>query len=194
MSHELAICLIAVAVNLIGMLAIYSAMSCALARRGGSWAIVALIVVSQLFWIVPAVWIVEAQGASRAGSYALWLGNWLVAGFGIVVFSKSMAQIPTGLIDTARMDGLGGFAAWRRTVLPFISRDLVILGAFTVMATLLPFWGVINQPEAGQVITIFQRSSTLVEHLGWMVAGSLAGAIALIAIFFLEGRALSHPK
>jgi ABC-type glycerol-3-phosphate transport system permease component len=186
--------LIAVTANLAGMLVIYSAMSCAFARRDGLLRIVTLIMVSQLFWIVPAVSIIEARGASRAGSYALWFGDWLVAGFGIVVLRKSIAEIPGALNDMVRMDGLGGLAAWRRAVLPFVSRDLVILASFTVMATLFPFWGVINQPEAGRVITIFERSSTVAEHLAWMVAGSLAGALALIAIFFLEGRPLSRPR
>jgi ABC-type glycerol-3-phosphate transport system permease component len=194
MSPELLTCLIAVAANLAGMLVIYSTMSFAFARRGGLLPIVTLLMVSQLFWIVPAVWIIEARGASRAGSYALWFGNWLVSGFSIVVLRKSIAEIPAALNDMVKMDGLGGLAAWRRAVLPFVSRDLVILGGFTVMATLLPFWGVINQPEADRVLTIFQRSSTIAEHVAWMVAGSLAGALALIAIFFFAGRALSRPK
>jgi ABC-type glycerol-3-phosphate transport system permease component len=188
MSHELLICLIAVAVNLIAMLLIYSAMSHALAR-GGTVAAVVLVVISQLVWIAPATWIVEGQGASAEGSYALWLGNWLVTGFSLVVFSKSAACIPTALDDSARIDGLGGFALWRHAILPFIGRDLLVVGTFTVMATLLPYWGVINQPHAGEVITLYVRGSTLAEHLTRMVAGSLIGTIPLIAIFFFAKRA-----
>jgi ABC-type glycerol-3-phosphate transport system permease component len=188
MSNELSVCLIAVTVNLIAMLLIYSAISHAMARRGTA-AVVVLIVISQLSWIAPAIWIVERQGASEAGSYALWLGNWLVTGFSLVVFGKSAARIPIALEDAARIDGLGGLAAWRHTVLPFVRRDLVIVGVFTVMATLLPFWGVINQPHAGEVITIFVRGSTLAEHLVRMVAGSLLGTVPLIAIFFFAKRA-----
>src|ERR1700748_2208574 len=165
MSEQLRICLIAVAVNLGGMLVIYSVMSHAFARlawqRRGWLAVVALIVVAQLFWIAPAIWIVEGQGASRTGSYALWFGNWLVCGFGIVLFLKSAAQIPVALNDVARMDGLGAVATWRRTILPFVRRDLVVVALLTVMATLLPFWGVINQPDAGTVVTIFERGETL---------------------------------
>jgi ABC-type glycerol-3-phosphate transport system permease component len=194
MSPELVTCLVAIAVNLIGMIVIYSAMSWAFARRaGGLLAIVALIV-SQLFWIVPALWIVEAQGASRAGSYALWFGNWLVSGFSIVVFRKSMAKIPAALNDMARMDGLAGFAAWRQAVLPFVRRDLFILAAFTLMATLLPFWGCLTLPEAGSSIVLFQRFLSTSGRLAFMAALSVAGAVPLIAIFFLEGRAPSPPK
>jgi ABC-type glycerol-3-phosphate transport system permease component len=172
---------------------IYSAMSCAFARRGRLLAIVTL-VVSQLFWIVPAVRIVEAQGASRAGSYALWFGNWLVSGFSIVVLRKALAQIPAALSDTARMDGLGGFAAWRQAVLPFVRRDLFILAAYTVMATLVPFWGCLTLPEAGSSIVLFQRFLSTSGRLAFMAALSVAGAVPLIAIFFLEGRGPSRPK
>jgi len=187
MSEQLRICLIAVAVNLGGMLVIYSVMSHAFARfvwhRRGSLVLVALIVVTQLFWIAPALWIVEGQGASRTGSYALWFGNWLVCGFSIVLFLKSAARIPVAFNDAARMDGLGAVAAWQRTVLPFVRRDLAVVSLLTVMATLLPFWGVINQPDAGNVITIFERGETFAQHLTAMFAASLLGAVPLGVIF-----------
>ncbi|HKP05185.1 MAG TPA: hypothetical protein VJU77_17680 [Chthoniobacterales bacterium] len=182
MSEQFVTCLIAVAANLIGMTVLYSAMSIAIARRN-TLATVVLIVISQLFWIAPGVWIVILQGAGLPGAYAVWLGNWLVGGFSIVLFNKTIALIPASLNDTVRMDGLGWFAAWRLAVLPFVRRDLVILGIFTVMATLLPFWGVITQPEASNAITIFQRLSTPTERLVRMVEGSLIGALPLIAIF-----------
>jgi len=192
MSDQLVICLIAIAANLAGMLVIYCLLSYAVARvarhRGGILAVIALIVISQLFWIAPALWIVEPKAAGHAGSYALWLGNWLAAAFSLVVFWKSVAQIPPTLNDTAEMDGLSGFAAWRHVVLPFVGRDLVIAGIFPAMATLLPFWGTINIPEAGNVITLFERSSTFAEHLTRMFVGSLLGAVPLIAIFFLAKR------
>jgi multiple sugar transport system permease protein len=192
MSHELVICLIAVAVNLAGMLLIYSGMSHALARIAwhgrGIFALVALIVVAQLFWIAPALWIVEAQGLNHSASYALWFGNWLVTGFGLVLFWKSAVRIPRALDDAARSDGLGALDRWRHTVFPFVRRDLVIIAVFTVMATLLPFWGFINQPDAANIITIFERASGFAEHIGRMVAASILGALPLIAIFFAAKR------
>jgi ABC-type glycerol-3-phosphate transport system permease component len=192
MSHDLVICLIAVAVNLVGMLAIYSAMSLALARIAwhgrGIFAVLTLIVVAQLFWIAPALWIVEAQETNHPASYALWFGNWLATGFGLMLFWKSVVRIPQALNDTARSDGLGALGRWRHTVFPFVRRDLVIIAIFTVMATLLPIWGFINQPDAGNVIVLYQRASSPVEHLGMMAAGSLIGALALIAIFFIAKR------
>jgi len=194
MSHELLICLVAIAANLAGTLVIYAALSHALAQlvwqRRGLFLAIALIVISQLFWIAPALRIVEAQGGNRASSYALWLGNWLVSGFSIVLFLKSAAQIPVALKDTARMDGLGGVETWRRIVFPFVRRDLIIIALLTVMATLLPFWGVINQPEAGNVVTIFERGSSSIEHLTGMLIASLLGVIPLAVVFLLAKKSL----
>lgn len=191
MSHELVICLIAVAVNLVGIIVIYSVMSHVMARfvwqRRGIFGVIAIIVIAQLFWIAPASWI-ETQGGDRAGSYALWLGNWLVSGFSIVVFLKSAAGIPVALSDAARIDGLGGLATWRHAVFPFVRRDLAIVAIFTVMATLLPFWGIINLPDSN-VVTLFERTSTFAEHTIRMAIGSLVGAIPLIAIFFATKKA-----
>ncbi|MDP9100142.1 MAG: hypothetical protein M3N48_14295 [Verrucomicrobiota bacterium] len=192
MSEQFTTCLIAVAANLAGMLLIFAAMSHALARlawrRRGAVFVVVLIVLTQLCWIAPALFIVGNRSGDHAASYALWFGDWLVAGFAVVLLWKSVARIPIALDDSARLDGLGGFAAWQRTVFPFARGDLVIITVFTVMATLLPFWGFINLPEAGNVITIFQRSSGTGERVTMMLAGSLAGAVPLVAIFLAVRR------
>lgn len=200
MSQELLTCLIAVAVNLVGMLVIYAFLSHAVARVAwhgrGTFAVIALVLVAQSFWIAPALWVVDAPGTSNAGSYALWLGNWLVCGFSLVLFWKSAGAMPVALADTARMDGLTGVAAWRRTVLPFVRRDLVLVGVFTVMATLLPFWGCINLPEAGRSIVLFQRFLSPSGRLAFMAAMSIAGAVPLLAIFFIAkiGGTASVPS
>src|SRR5437764_6610515 len=141
MSQELVSCLIAVAANLAGMLVIYSMLSYSIARAAwhgrGGFAVVALIAVAQLFWIAPALWIVEARGTDHAGSYALWLGNWLVCGFSVVVFRKSAAHIPVALDDAARMDGLSSFTTWWHAVLPLVRSDLVGVPVVPVMANMV---------------------------------------------------------
>ena len=192
MSEQLTTCLIAVAANLAGMLLLFAAMSHALARlawrqRGAFFALV-LIILTQLCWIAPALLIVDNRSGDHAASYALWFGNWLVAGFAVVLLWKSVARIPIALNDSARLDGLGGFAAWRHAVFPFARSDLIIVAGFTLMATLLPFWGFINLPEAGNVITIFEWTSGPGERVAMMLAGSLVGAVPLIAIFFATKR------
>jgi putative chitobiose transport system permease protein len=192
MSEQLTTCLIAVATNLAGMLLLFAAMSHALARlawrQRGAVFVVVLIVLTQLCWIAPALFIVGNRSGEHAASYVLWFGNWLVTGFAVVLLWKSVARIPIALDDSTRLDGLGGLAAWRQAVLPFARGDLVIVAVFTLMATLLPFWGFINLPEAGNVITIFERTSGTGEHIAMMLAGSLAGAVPLVAIFLAVRR------
>ena len=183
MSQELVTCLIAVAANLIGMMIIYAAMSNAVARHR-TLAVIIVILISQLFWIIPAFWIVKAGGDLQAGTYALWLGNWLVSGFSLLVFAKSASRIPASLRETARMDGLGGFGTWQHTVLPFVRRDLVFMAVFTAMATLLPFWGCLVLPEAGNSIVFYQRVLSPSGRLAFMAAMSIVGAIPLLGILF----------
>jgi multiple sugar transport system permease protein len=192
MSEQLAVCLIAVAVNLAGMLLIYSAMSHLLARiawRGrGILAVILSIVAAQLFWILPALLIVVPRDAESASSYALWFGNWLVSGFGIALLYQRAKCIPRSLDDSARMDGLGTLGTWRHVVLPFVGRDLGLIAFFTLIATLLPFWGLINQPDTANVIVLYQRISSPAEKIGMMLACSLVGALIVIAIFFVTKR------
>jgi ABC-type glycerol-3-phosphate transport system permease component len=192
MSQELVTCLIAVAANLLGMVVIYSLLSQALARLAwdgrGTVTVIVLIAAAQLFWIAPALGIVEARPSGHAGSYALWFGNWLVCGFSLVVLWKSVARIPIALADAARIDGLGAFALWRQAVLPFVRRDLLILAAFTVMATLLPFRGCLTLPGAGSSIVVFQRFLSTSGRLVFMAVLSIAGALPLLGIFLLVRR------
>ncbi len=192
MSEQLTTCLIAVAANLAGVLVIYAVLAQALARfawRGrGVLGVIALIVIAQLIWIVPALLIVVPRDPEGASSYALWFGNWIVSGFGVVLFSQRAKNIPRSLEDSARSDGMGAFGAWRHVVFPFVRRELGLLALFTVMATLLPFWAFINQPDTANVIVLYQRASTPLERVGLMTGCSLVGAALVIAIFILSKR------
>lgn len=193
MSEQLTVCLIAVATNLAAMLVIYSIMVHQLTRiawRGrGIVSVILIIVAAQLFWVAPALLIVGARDPDNASSSALWFGNWLVCGFAIVLLGRTARGIPRQLEDTARLDGLDPFGIWRRVVLPFAGRDLGLLALFTVMATLLPFWAFINLPEADRSIVLFQRFFSFQGRIVMMAAGSLIGALPLIALlFFVKGR------
>jgi multiple sugar transport system permease protein len=185
------------AVNLAGMLALYLALAHLLARlawRGrGIFGVIAVIVVAQLFWILPALLIVVPRDSDSASSYALWFGNWLVSGFGVVLLEQTAQCIPRQLEDSARMDGLGAMGTFRHAILPFVRRDLALIALFTVMATLLPYWGSINLPDAGNSIVLFQRASSPTQQIGMMVACSLLGALFVVAIFFLVKRSQAVP-
>jgi ABC-type glycerol-3-phosphate transport system permease component len=192
MSEQLTTCLIAVAANLIAMLLIYAAMSHALARlawrQRGAFIVIVLVLITQVFWIAPAFLIIDARSSSHASSYALWFGNWLVTGFSLVLLWKAAKRIPVALEEAARLDGLGGFATWRQAVFPFVRGELAIIAMFTVMATLLPCWGLINQSDAANIITIADRLADPGQRIARMLAGSLAGSVPLIAVFLAAKR------
>jgi multiple sugar transport system permease protein len=193
MSEQFAVCLIAVAANLVDVSIIYAILAQAITRTvwsgRGALSVIALIFVSQLFWIVPALLIVVPREADGASSYALWFGNWLVSGFAIVLFLRKAANIPRSLEESARMDGLGAFGTWRHVVFPFVRRDLGLVALFTVMATLLPSWAFVTVPDTANSIVIFQRFLSPQGRLALMAAVSLLGALPLLVVFFLaKGR------
>lgn len=192
MSQQLVVCFIAVATNLAAMVVIYSFMALLLSRHEwngrGIFGVILAIIVAQLFWIAPALLIVGARGADSSASYALWFGNWLVGGFALVLLGQTAKRIPRQLEDSARLDGLGWFDTWWHVVFPFVRRDLALIALFTIMATLLPFWAFLNLPEASEVVVLYQRASSPAERIGMMAAGSLIGALPLIAVFFLAKR------
>jgi multiple sugar transport system permease protein len=192
MSQQLAVCLIAVAANLVGVSVIYAILARAVARTvwsgRGVLSVIILIFVGQLFWIVPALLIMVPREPDGASSYALWFGNWLVMGFAIVLFLQRVANIPRSLDDSAQSDGLGAFGTWRHVVFPFVRRDLGLVALFTVMATLLPSWAFVTVPDTANSIVIFQRFLSPQGRLALMAAVSLLGALPLLVVFFLAKR------
>lgn len=187
-THDLMILLALSAINVAGMLVIYAALSYALARfaerRRGVFAIVLLIILSQLFWLVPTITVPPASGLGLS------FVNWIVCGFSLALLGKSVSRIPAGLSDAARLDGLGPFATWRNTVLPFVGRDLVVIAILTLMAAFAPMLGFEYFPDIVRVIfallqpSLGERMSGLVV---WIITSSI-GAIPLIAIFFATNR------
>lgn len=192
MSRELVICLIAVAGNLVGALLLYAIATYLLARRAwrgrGRGAVIAMIMTTQLLWLPVAFLATRNAEALRTASYSLWFGNWLVTAFALVLLRRKTEAIPKSLHDAVRLDGLGAIATWRAAVFPFVAPDLAWLALFTLMATLLPFWAFINLPDASNSVVLFQRTTTVTQHLTMMTAGSLLGSIPLIAIFFASKK------
>jgi ABC-type glycerol-3-phosphate transport system permease component len=192
MSEQLVTCLISVAANLAGIMIIYALMAQALVslawRGGGIFGVIALIIIAQLFWLVPPLLIVGNRNPDNASPSALWFGNWLVCGFSLVLLWRTASRIPRALEDSARLDGLGAFDIWRRIVFPFAKRDLLLIAIFTVMATLLPYWSFVTVPDAGSAIVLYQKATTPTERILFMTVASLIGALPLIVIFFLGRR------
>lgn len=190
--------LIAIAANLAGMLLIYSWMAYAISRRRGNnrglLGVLTAIVIAGVFWIGPAMFLFERSEADTT-VYAIWFGNWLVAGFGVALFSRAAARIPSGLRDSARLDGCGWLTTYRHVVFPFVSRELAIVILLTAMATsvhcLTPhsdFTAGMRPPPWFALPKQFLAASRPMEALGLMVLASLLMTLPVIAIFLLAKR------
>jgi ABC-type glycerol-3-phosphate transport system permease component len=193
MPHVLVLCLIGVGINLVGMLALYSAASYFLARlawgRGGMAALILLVVVSQLFWIPVAVLTATENEFVGTASYSAWSGNWLVTGFALVLLQRTIRSIPKSLEETARLDGMGTMTTWRHVVLPFVRRDLMLLAVFLLMTLLMASWYFCHFPDdMTTLVIVLQTTETLQQHLGLITAASLVGAVPLIGIFFVSRK------
>jgi multiple sugar transport system permease protein len=190
--------LIAIAVNLAGMFVIYSWMAFALARwrwsNRGLIGVLATIVIAGQFWIGPAM-LLSGRNEIDSTAYAIWFGNWLVAGFGVALFSQAAGRIPNELHDSARLDGCGWFATYRHVVFPFVGRELAIIIVLTLMATSLHCLtphsdftvGITQAPWfalPGQLLA----ASRPMAAVGVMTLASLVMTLPIIAIFLLAKR------
>ena len=195
MSEYLTICLPAIAANLAGMLIIYCLLSHAFARFNwygrGVFRVVLLIALSQLFWLLPALGILRNRTGNPTAWCALWYGNWIVCGLGLVLLWQSVSRIPITLADSARLDGLDAFAFWKQTVFPFVRRDLIFIAVVEVMATVLLIFTFLSFPNLQIIGSVFESGfgrESFLAGLATFVTASLLGALPLIAIFFAAKR------
>jgi multiple sugar transport system permease protein len=194
--------LIAVTINLVGTLLIYSLMADALTRfywRGrGTMSVLGTIIVAGLFWIVPP-FLSNLRDIDPA-PYPLWFGNWLVSGFSVVILSQSVRWIPRQLEDSARLDGFGWFGVYRHVVLPLVKRELGLIALLIVMATSPVFWPVRTSPLGFAPPWLYLLAPIgsgndpgFTGILLIMIAGSVVMTLPVMVIFFLSKRWFPRP-
>ena len=190
MSEPLMICLIALSVNLAGMLLIYSFMVFFLARLHwhgrGTTLVMMTIIAAALFWIVPTMIGFGYSIVGSPASYSLCFGNWLVSAFAVILFSKTVQQIPRELEDAARLDGCSRLGTFSHVVLPLVRPELGFIAVFVVMATALPFWASLTGPGGIKL----QPSLEFIHYdsIFTMLAASVLTSLLTTAIFFVAQR------
>jgi multiple sugar transport system permease protein len=191
--------LIALGLNLAGMLLIYSLMAFALVRlswhRRGTIAVLAAIIAAGQFWNVSALLVVHSSSAGPA-TYSLWFCNWLVSAFAVVILCQTAKGIPRQLEDSARLDGCGWFGIYWHVLLPLVKRELGIIAFLTVIApsvhfltpiTIVEGWIMIPPPPNGLAELPLENSDILMA-----TAFSLLITLPIIAIFLFAKRYLQH--
>jgi ABC-type glycerol-3-phosphate transport system permease component len=187
-------CLIALTVNLAGMLLIYSLMAFALVRlrwrrRGMIAALVAIVIAGQ-FWIVPTLLVRHSSGAGLA-SYSLSFCNWLISGFSVIVLCQAVKWIPRQLEDSARLDGCGWFGTYWHVLLPLVRRELWLIGFLTLMGTsvllltpLAVFHGGFITQWLIWLLPVWEGGLALTQSIGLMMGASLVATLPVIVVFF----------
>lgn len=170
--------LIALSVNVAGMLLIYSLLAYALARlswrRRGMVAVLAAIVVAGQFWIVPTL-LVRSLGDAALLSHSLSFCNWLIAGLSVIVLCQAVRGIPRQLEDSARLDGCGWLGIYWHVLLPFVRRELLLIVFLTALGTSVLLIGL--RASRGQSSFILALSPSL------MIGASLGATLSVIVVF-----------
>ena len=198
--------LIALIVNLAGMLVIYSLMAFALARlrwrRRGVIAVLAAILVAGQFWIVPAV-LVRNSNYTAFASYAFAFCNWLISGFSLIVLGQAVRLIPRQLEDCARLDGCSWFGTYWHVLLPFVGRALCLIAFLTLMGTLvLAVVPPIRTFDPRFIETWLDWSLTLmpqallgpISSVGLMMGVSLVATLPMIVVFVFSNGPLLKAR
>lgn len=187
-------CLIALSVNLAGMLLIYSMMAFALVRlswhRRGMIVVLVAIVIAGQFWIVPTLLLHHSSGAGLA-FYSLWFCNWLISGSSVIVLRQAVKWIPRQLEDSARLDGCGWFGTYWHVLLPVVRRELWLIGFLTLMGTsillftpLKVFDGGFITPWLVWLLPVWSEGGLgLARSIGLMLGSSLVATLPVIVIF-----------
>ena len=199
--------LIALAVNLAGMLMIYSLMAFALLRLSwhgrGIIPVLALITIAGFFWSAPAILVRYGESAGVV-PYSLWCGNWLASGFCIVILCQRVRWIPRQLEDSARLDGCGWFGTYYHIVLPLVRRELGIIAFLTLMGTSVLCWTALSMPGGPHEFLPpwfswlsptgidGESAPSLGRIIGEMIAGSVVATLPIILLFLFAKRYLQH--
>jgi multiple sugar transport system permease protein len=182
--------LIALTVNLAGMLLIYSLLAYALARfswhRRGMLAVLGAIVVAGQFWIIPTL-LERSLGDSALVSHSLSFCNWLISGFSVIVLCQAVRWIPRQLEDSARLDGCGWFGIYWHVLLPLVRRELLLIALLTVLGTSTLLAGLLALRNAS--------GFSLGLSLDLVIVASLAATLSVIVVFlFAKGPLLQREE
>jgi len=186
-------CLIALTVNLAGMLLIYSLMAFALVRlswhRRGMIGVLMAIVIAGQFWIVPTLLVRYSSGAGLA-SYSLSFCNWLISGFSVIVFCQAVKWIPRQLEDSARLDGCGWLGTYWHVLLPLVRRELWLIGFLTLMGTSVLLLTLPSVFHGGFIthwliwlLPVWGGGLALTRSIGLMMGASLVATLPVIVVF-----------
>ncbi|WP_027723036.1 carbohydrate ABC transporter permease [Maridesulfovibrio zosterae] len=108
-----------------------------------------------------------------------------------LIFRNFYAQIPTALVESARLDGAGFFSIYTRIVFPLSIPGFVVTSLWQVTQIWNEFlWGICLTRHADNPITVGLAQLAGGQAVSWNLpmAGSIMAAAPVLAIYIFLGR------
>jgi len=108
-----------------------------------------------------------------------------------LIFRNFYAQIPTALIESARLDGAGFFSIYLRIVFPLSVPGFVVTSLWQFTQIWNEFlWGICLTRHADNPITVGLAQLAGGQAVSWNLpmAGSIMAAVPVLAIYIFLGR------
>jgi multiple sugar transport system permease protein len=196
--------LIAITLNLAGMLLIYSLLAFALVRLKwhghGVIPVLVPIIVAGQFWIIP-IMLVRNLAGGEVVAYSLAFCDWLISGFSIIILCQAVRWIPRELEDSARLDGCDWFGTYWHVVLPLVRRELALIVFLTLTGTLALCLVPLTLFDLPRLIDLLASRPTWSENgiglpqtIGLMMGASLLATLPLIVVFVFAKRYLQQRR
>lgn len=136
--------------------------------------------------------------------YAVWLPT-MFSSFGIFLCRQFIYSIPSELYESARLDGAGDFAVYRKIILPLIRPALAVLTIFTFLGSFNAYLWPLVVLNDEQKLTLPLILSRMANRFGGtdyqgIMAGSVLASLPPLIVFFifqryiLQGIALTGMK
>jgi len=116
----------------------------------------------------------------------------LTSGLGVFLLRQSFLQLPSGLVDSGKIDGAGFFRIYWQVMLPLVGPALSALAILTFLGQWNNFFGPLLFLRSWQKMTL---PIALVNLQGYMGSGSRSEVLAAIMLsivpvltFFLIGQ------
>ncbi len=172
--------------NLVCALLSYAFLAHALAnlhwRHRGIFVVLLAIVICGQTWLVPQA-VTHFWFRWNITLYSIWLIDWLVSAFSIVLFWTLFSHTSRDPADAARLDGCGALGIFWHIVLPLVRRTLLLIAILTLIATLVVLVAALGSPTSSSRIA---GASGM--DIGFLVVSSFLMTIPLIASFFYARR------
>ncbi len=132
-------------------------------------------------------WTQQWLGNPRIALYAVFVAAiWQGVGFNMVLFLAGLQQVPTELVDAARVDGARGMQVFRHVTLPALRPTFVVVIILTIINSLKVFDLIVGMTGGGpaqstQVLALWSWTQSFQNH-NFGQGGAVATVLLIISM------------